>query len=299
MRLAPAFAVSLALALALGGAGCSEDDDPTAPAVGQTIDFPGDAATLQEAIDMASAGDTVRVGAGSHPLDTTLVFDPGDDGVVLVGRAESEAEKRRAPRPVIEIASDEPVDGVLVRAGVADVTIRGLEIRGDLRTGVGLLGPGSRLVDCVVDGARGSGVSCTQPSSDGTIEGNLILDAAPFGVFCLFGAHPTIVGNTIVGAGDCGIYASSSSPSVRRNIIFDSANWGIACFGEPYPSLSCNALFASGNDDYSPECPGDSTDVRSDPLFCDLTSYGVMPNSPCAAANAGACGRIGAVGVCE
>jgi hypothetical protein len=291
-RMAPAALGALALALATL-AGCGDDDSPADPSPDRTIEFPGDAATLQEAIDMASAGDTVRVGAGTHDIDSTLVFGASRAGVTLAGRAEGDAEKALAPRPILNFTRPPLGDGIVVLANVANVTIRGLELRGNLRVGVGLLGPGARLTDCVVQRADPYSVSCTQANSNGRIDGNLLLYPTRFGVYAILGAHPTIVGNTIVGSNDCGIY-TDSEPVCERNIVVLSRNWGIFCAAQPPPALHCNDVFGSGLAPYGNCEPGDG-DIERDPLFCDSTDFMLHADSPCAPDSS--CGQIGASGV--
>ncbi len=297
-------ALAALAALALGLAGCGDEDEGPAgpqPGGGRTINFPGDAATLQAALDMAASGDTVRVGAGTHAIDASLVIGAGRAGVALIGRLESELPKSAvasgAERPVLDIQGPTPKFGILVQDAAADVTIRGLQIRGAVTTGVSLSAPGGRLVDCRIDSASTYAVSCPRPESTIVIEENLLLEAGLFGVRCAGGARPVVRGNTIVGAGDCGIYSEFSAPVCERNVVVESANWGIACFGPPVPALSCNALFDNVTADYSPECTPGAGDFHADPLFCDATSYAIRSDSPCAAANAGACGLIGAVDV--
>jgi hypothetical protein len=60
------------------------------------------------------------------------------------------------------------------------------------------------------------------------------------------------------------------------------------------PTLECNDVFASVSADWFGCDPG-AGDISEDPLFCDDGTYRLQPESPCAAANAGACGSMGAV----
>jgi hypothetical protein len=290
-----AAAILLALLLA---SGCGDDDPAPPPPSDGRIDFPGDAATLQLAIDMAVGGDSVFVGAGTHVMDEGLLFSATQSGVTLVGRRDGEQTKSLADRPVLVFSDN--VDAITVPPAAANVTIRGLTIQGDFITGVKLRGAGGHLADCRIESAGAYSVACTTPDST-VVEGNLLLDAGLFGVNCATGARTSIVGNTISGAGDCGIISNNAEPACERNIVVGSANWGIACFGIPLPTALCNAFYSNGIDstwDLSDEClPPDSGSFHADPLFCDVISYALSPNSPCTADSAGACGQIGAVGV--
>ena len=58
--------------------------------------------------------------------------------------------------------------------------------------------------------------------------------------------------------------------------------------------LACNTLFQNGLSDYSGGCDHGVGDFHADPLFCDTTSFAISSDSPCAPAQAGACGGIGA-----
>ncbi len=277
-------------------AGCG-DDSPTPPgATVRTIDFPGDAPTLKAAIGMASAGDTVRVGPGAHSIDSTLVFDSAKDGVALIGRGDAEIGKALVERPILDFTRTPRADGIIVAAGASSVTIRGLEITGILEAGVGLLGPGGRLVDCVVRRAATDAVACTQATSDGTIEKNLLLYPGRFGVYCVLGAHPRVVGNTIVGAIECGIYSANSGPICDRNIVVLAQNYGFICYGPTLPTLYCNDAFGNGIN-YEGCMEDTTTNFKLDPLFCDSTAFTLRSDSPFDSANAGACGQIGAAGV--
>ncbi len=290
--------IRLAALAAIVVAGCGGDDPVSPPVGGRTIRFPRDAATIQAAVDMATRGDTVLVEAGAHAIDTTVVFRAANSGVSLVGRLESEVGKAAAERPVLDLGGTTSRSGIVLRSTAEDVTIRGLEIRGDsLTVGIEIFGPGHRLADCRIVGPSRWGVTCTQAGTTAVIQGNLFIEAGVFGVVCGDGADAHVIGNTIVGAGDCGIFSSDAAPVCERNIVVESANWGIACFGPDLPTLSCNALFDNVTADYSPECVPGPSDFHADPIFCDAITYAIASNSPCAPERSGACGLIGAVAV--
>lgn len=291
---------AILLAIAFAATGCGGDDDPTPPPADPRINFPGDAATLQEAINMASAGDTVLIGAGTHSMDETLDFGGLRSGVVLVGRLEEDQGKSLADRPALDFTEAGPVTGITITPEASDVTIRGLTLLGTLDVGIKPNGPRARVIDCRIESALTYSISCQASDSTVVIEKNLLLDAGFFGIYCN-GTNPQIIGNTIAGAQDCGIYAGNSASVCRANIIVRSTNWGIFCIGPELPALSCNALFDNGSEvvggDYNPTCVPGVDDILVDPLFCDEVSYALAANSPCSADSAGACGQIGAVGV--
>ena len=90
---------------------------------GSTINVPGDYATIQAAINAASAGDTINVAAGTYAggivvnKPVTILGDPGDD-----------TPGPGTGAPIIDGGSV-PGDAFLISNGVSNVTIRGFEIR--------------------------------------------------------------------------------------------------------------------------------------------------------------------------
>jgi hypothetical protein len=283
-------AAPAALAGLLALAGCG--DDATGP---RTIAFPGDYPTLQEAVDAARPGDTVQIAAGTHAIGTTLVVSGSD--VKLAG-APASGLHDGGPAAVLEFtladaATDPNVHTILVEG--TGVTIENLEIRGLFRYGVTFAQSGGALRGCWIEDALRFSVYCPNALSDPTIEGNLLIRPDYFGVACYDGAVPLVERNTIVEAGDCGIFSSASSPDCRRNIVWGAANLGIACFQSPLPVLSCNDVFGSRNGNWA-GCAQGATDISEDPLFCGDGSYRLRPESPCAPS--GSCGGIGALGVC-
>jgi len=115
-------------------------------------------------------------------------------------------------------------------------------------------------------------------------------------------ASNTMTGNAGTGAGGAGIYVNTSSPFIENNII--AFNTGGASFGNGMTlnaapgSLACNDVFGNDNLAYSGVADPTGTDgnIAADPQFCDAPGgvYTVAPGSPCAAAQSGGCGLIGA-----
>jgi hypothetical protein len=290
------FPFRVLLILAFGLCGCSDDESPTIPD-DHRIEFPGDAATLQEAIQLASAGDTVRVAAGTHTVNTPVVVPADKSGITIEG--DHSGALRHGERPILDFQLASGQDGITVRA--QNVKIHEIEIRGALQDGVvfdsspGYDASGGTIEGCVLAAPLRDGISCIGNFSDTHIERNIIVSAQRFGVSCWTGSDPLIERNTVVGAGDCGLYSNAASPACRYNIVAQTGNWGIACFVTPIADLSCNVLWQSTNGHYSPECVPGSTDMDADPRFCNETSYTLMPDSPCLPQNNKGCGNIGAV----
>ncbi|HMB68311.1 MAG TPA: right-handed parallel beta-helix repeat-containing protein, partial [bacterium] len=155
------------------------------------------------------------------------------------------------------------------------------------------------VTDCIVRGAGLYSVEAGSGAANITVERNILVDPGVFGFICANGAATIVRNNTILGAGDCGIYADFSIGFAEficeRNILVQNSVYGIACFSPQPPTLDCNVLFDNGVSAYSPECNPGAGDLETDPMFCDLNTYTLLPGSPCAPANAGACQAIGAV----
>ena len=102
-------------------------------------------------------------------------------------------------------------------------------------------------------------------ASGGLVARNILVRSGRFGVSSIEGANPTILRNTIVDTGDCGLYTSDADPMLERNIITRSANYGIACFGTRMPGIGCNVIYESANADYSEDCPSAVGDILNRP----------------------------------
>lgn len=286
--------VVAACLLAASFAGCGDDDEPNGPTETNIVRFPEDAATMSAALEAASIGDTILVSPGEHMIDSMIVFGDGHTGVTIMGRSESQMGMGGAARPTLRFAPMNSA-GILVPANALGITIRGLRLTGDVYYGVQFSGPGGRVVDCEIDSITYSAVRCTNPATDAIIEANILREAGAFGVQIGESSHPLVIGNTIIGSKDCGIYHYGAA-TCERNIIVESVNYGIFCGGAQPPVLSCNAFFANGVH-YSDNCDPGVTDIQADPMFCNTQTLALFAESPCAAENAGECGQIGAVGV--
>ncbi len=112
----------------------------------------------------------------------------------------------------------------------------------------------------------------------------------------------TIAENAATASGGGGIYVTTSTPAITNNISAfntggtSNAN-GMALLSTP-SVLSCNDTFGNAGADYSgvPDPTGTNGNISLDPLFCNATAgpYGISTSSPCASANSGGCGLIGA-----
>lgn len=116
-------------------------------------------------------------------------------------------------------------------------------------------------------------------------------------------AGNTIASNSgVFGAG--GVYVTGSGMTVQNNIF--AFNTGGASFANGFNAssstvtFSCNDAFGNAGASYGgvADPTGTNGNIALDPLFCDVGAgnYGLQNDSPCAPANSGGCGLIGALG---
>lgn len=283
--------------LVLGLAGCSGDDNPPGPhpraphrATVQT------AAEFASALEEAVAGDTIEIEGGfssaEFMMDRGFRLEAGTSPLLF------QASPRSILRP--EIVFPAGSDG-LTFAGHAGTRLINLALRGGRST---IVIENSRVaLDTltITDPAR-DGIEVTGSGSTGRIRGCLI-EFVPvsqggaggrFGVSTVNGARPTIENNTIVEAGDCGLYVGGNS-IVRANNIYRAHNFG-AYFdeGSVSPTVGCNNAWLSTNGNYVSARGLDlSGNKERDPFFCP-DSWHPQDFSPLAPLNSGGCGLIGA-----
>ena len=174
---------------------------------------PAQYATIQKALDAASAGDTVRVAAGTYFEHITL-----KEGVVLEGGWNADYTKRDRSAHVTVIDGVREKGPVVVgadRAVLDGFTI----IHGTLRT--------------TGDEDMGSGVYCKKTSP--VIRNNIIRENEPSGIYCST-SSAVITGNRIIANVQAGVYAQKgSSLQITGNIIAENGYSGI---GSSKPPLS-------------------------------------------------------------
>ena len=113
----------------------------------------------------------------------------------------------------------------------------------------------------------------------------------------------TLFGNDATISGGGGIYVNLCSPAVTNNIsAFNTGGAGnangMALLTAP-SSLGCNDVFGNTGANYSgvTDPTGTNGNISLDPLFCNSGSgnLDLTSESPCAPANSGGCGLIGAL----
>ncbi len=265
-------------------------DEETKPPVTReprTILVP-DEMDLEEAGREAVAGDTLLVRA-FYPLPAlTQTVSFRSDQTPLVIRGDKSLPLVTGTDSFTFLRFDNPKAGT---------TIEAVAFAGGAPT-IDVTGDGEILIKgCLFTGGT------VQVHADGSsptvrVEGNLLEDAASFGVDVAGGTHLIARQNTILRAGDCGVRLTEDSDALlTANIVAGSANFGIACVGNALllEGSGCNDVFESVNGPYT-GCAAPEGDFNVDPQFCDAARgvYTLFDISLCAPAGSGGCGRVGA-----
>lgn len=122
---------------------------------------------------------------------------------------------------------------------------------------------------------------------------NIVIDNLGYGIA---GYGSVVEENTVVGNTGRGLWLTWVD--VRRNLVASNGLEGIKAMdcGE----VSCNDSWGNLGGDYAFAAVSDTSgNISEDPLFCDPEAgdYTLASESPCAPANSGGCGRIGALDV--
>jgi len=312
-------------------------------------DGSGDYATIQDAVDAATDGDTIVLTAGTFTGDGNRDIDFG--GKNLTVRSES-----GDPADVIldcEAGEGDPHRGFYFHSGEdASSHVRGITIMGAyfiLGGGIHLSGCNPTIEDCVFrnnTALGGAGIFCA--NAPATITGcrfqhNRATSAGagiafslpvgpsgrdvPYVTRCVFydnDADDTGAGIACDGTAplmtECTFFANHPAPggaaiAVGSGVTLNLANSIVAhtftgaavvCEdGSAAANLLCCDLHANEEGDWTGCLAGQGAgngNLALDPLFCDPEAgdLTLRSDSPCAPANSGSCGRIGAETVaCE
>ncbi len=237
--------VGLIVLVGLCMGGCGDDDvQPsdgyTAPPaiVGQskTLDVPGNYRSIQEAVNAASTGDFIRVGAGNYTEsirvnDKALSLRGAGIGVTILQGS-----------VVIENSSEASFEGFTIRGGgllarYSQARITGNEIRHS--PGVGL-----QLERCPASTISGNTIMLSAKEgivadeSGGVIGGNIVRENGGDGIV-VNNASPTLLGNEVIENRRDGIsirsFMNYASPLLLANEVEDNGvtgNYDIICFGD-------------------------------------------------------------------
>jgi parallel beta-helix repeat protein len=268
-------------------------------------DGSGQFTSIQEAIDAAGAGDTIRVAAGVYPEDVTIhskerlkLVGAGRDLVTILGRERVgvfHIGKWPYGATDIEISGltinehgghalgifngrrillrDVRVRGMVFAQQVQEVRIERSEIGGSETTGLQFADSQAALVENLIhDNDHGVTVA---GKSEVRLERNVITRNLFEGVVVTDGARATLMSNTIVKNGGGVAILGRARAEVSGNIVgLNRVGLVVAPGGRPV--LSFNALYNSEGDymaEGQPRLPAPAlkaeSDLRADPRFVD------------------------------
>jgi hypothetical protein len=246
----------------------------------------GHFASIQEALDVATPGDTVLVSPGTYTGPSNRSLDFGGKAILLLaasGRSET----------VLDCAGAGP--GFVFDGGEnASTIVEGLTIINGQASGsygggiVCSAGSSPTIRDCTVSGCNasffGGGVFCEAASSP-LLERVVIADNSSItgsGLYCRTGAAPVLNNCTLVANSSNQIAASDASPLITNSIIAASpAGYAVVCQGSADPTTTHSCIFGNAQGDSL--CGSYHDNVFADPLFCGLPA-GVLTlhdDSPC------------------
>jgi parallel beta-helix repeat protein len=177
------------------------------------IIVPDDQPTIQAAVTVAVAGDTVQVRPATYPEGVRI--ENGQTGLTLEGLG---------GRPVLTPPTG--TNGILVDE-VNGVTIRGLEIQGGVR-GVRLdTSAGGTLTDLLVSGQSRDGI-LVRNGSGNTVSDSSVTGAFVDGIRVERCDAAVVTGNTVSGSGRRGIQVKTgATTTVTDNVVDTSGRDGL------------------------------------------------------------------------
>jgi hypothetical protein len=276
--------LALMIGFALASVGCNDKEssgsshDPVAYHIG-ILDY-----TFEEAADLAMPGDTLIFDSSPPQLTSTIVF--AENQTPLVFTATKQYPRIVAPDGLPALRFVSPKNGT---------RIEHLAFAGG-NTTINVSGSGAlSLDDCKFSSGQiqlfGSGDNLTL-----NVTRSEFLRPSAFGIEVQSSTVLHADKVTVVAAGDCGILLTGSATGrVANAILYNAANYGIACTaqGKLSNDSGCNDVFGSIA---VLDCTEPTTDLHLDPMFCDAAHdvYTILSISPCAPANSGGCGQVGA-----
>ncbi len=158
-------------------------------------------------------------------------------------------------------------------------------------------------------GAGVSGLNCPDFQLTNSVLAGNTADFVGGGVFLQDCTVAGITGNTIVanagtGSGAGGVYVTNSAVTMANSIVAMNTGGASLANGVYFASGSlaatCSDVWGNAESDWGgvTDPTGTAGNISADPLLCDVAAldFSLGSASPCAAANSGGCGLIGAVG---
>lgn len=276
------------------------------------IEVPSEISKIQDAVDAAKAGDTVKIAEGTYSESTT------SNGIISTVRIDKALTIEGAGRgKTILDGKDRVSYGVFIADGIeGKVVVKDLTIQNYEMNGVNGL---SKLVDVsglTISGSGNQGAYFKSATHESAFHNNIVVESQFDGVR---GERTgiQIYNNTIVGNGTAGISyvltdtdVKATSPEMFNNIIADNGTYGILYDYPPYPKdavVDHNNVFGNTTAAYfqfknnertksSKVTPTPGTgELATNPSFVDTTEYMLPEGSKLLTASRSG-GELGAYG---
>jgi hypothetical protein len=223
--------------------------------------------TVQEGVDFAGSGDTVRVLEGYYAENISL-----SKGISLIGDG-SEATIIDGIGQNLPVISCSGFDGGLIQGfRMINGTWAGIECND---AALSIWG------NDIADTKAGDGIT-VGPGSSASILNNIVQLNEQTGIR-FEGVTALVLNNTIVGNGEDGVRCHTGSGlEITNNIVAGNGGFGIFAVNVSNPSLFYNNVWDNGGGSYW-NCTAGKGDMQEDPKFVDAPNgdYRLSRGSPC------------------
>jgi parallel beta-helix repeat protein len=287
------------------------------PAASDTLEVPGQYATIQEAIDAATKGDTILVDDGTYDPPADILIE-GKWNLSLIGADWFDRQVVNASFRLIDsegiLLERFTIHGAVTISCNEGTVLRDCEISSSGGAGIAVTScPGGAYSEVHVTGCRiventGAGIEAELSGGQASFSGNSIHGNGGRGISILH-SYGSVSGNTIYGNGSDGVRIEDASFAVTANTIAYNSSGGIRIISGIGPltqqihhnaiasnagvgisssygsnvEIQCNDVW--GNGPSSQENYGGSLADRTgilgnislDPLFCDPLAGDIRP----------------------
>ena len=265
--------------------------------------------SIQAAIDLASAGDTIYVASGTYNenieiKDDLTIMGEGATWTIIRGTGTDAVVSKSYQNftkgsTIKRVAIENGTKGIELFSGI--LKLEQSIVRNNTGYGIYLSSSPTTISNCRISSNSGDGIEAYQSSL--TISNNIINSNSGSGIY-LISSPASINFNTIVkngGSFDAGIYCSSSAPTIKNSIVaghnannaygvYNSANISNIDFWNNYRNWCDQGTCYIGSAYYDAV-----NSILTDPLFVSSTDFHLQTSSPALTASDTG-GQIGAYG---